>query len=40
MTRWRPSRKWFSANTPKLLAIAEKASATPGVADVMKKNFD
>lgn len=40
MTRWRPGRKWFSANTPKLLAIAEKASATRGVADVMKRNFD
>lgn len=40
MTRWRPGRKWFAANTPKLLAIAEKASATPGVADVMKRNFD
>ncbi len=40
MTRWRPGRKWFSAHTPKLLAIAEKASATPGVADVMKRNFD
>ncbi len=40
MTRWRPGRKWFSAHTPKLLAIAEKASAPPGVADVMKRNFD
>jgi len=40
MTRWRPGRKWFAAHTPKLVAIAEKASATPGVADVMKRNFD
>lgn len=40
MTRWRPGRKWFSANTPKVLAIAERTSATPGVADVMKRNFD
>jgi GST-like protein len=40
MTRWRPGRKWFSAHTPKLLAIAEKTSATPGVAEVMKRNFD
>lgn len=40
MTRWRPGRKWFSANTPRVLAIAQKASATPGMADVMKRNFD
>ena len=39
MTRWRPGRKWFSAHTPRLLAIAEKTSATPGVADVIKRNF-
>ena len=39
MTRWRPGRKWFEANTPKLFAIAQKASATEGVADVMKRNF-
>ena len=40
MTRWRPGRPWFTANTPKLVAIAEKTSATAGVADVMKRNFD
>jgi GST-like protein len=40
MTRWRPGRKWFAANTPKLLAIAESTSAIPQVADVMKRNFD
>jgi GST-like protein len=39
MTRWRPGRKWFAANTPRLLSISQNASATPGVADVMKKNF-
>jgi GST-like protein len=39
MTRWRPGRKWFAANTPKLLSISQCASATPGVADVMKRNF-
>jgi len=39
MTRWRPGRKWFTANTPSLLAIAERASATGGVADVIKRNF-
>lgn len=40
MTRWRPGRKWFAANTPRLLAIAESAAATPKVAAVMKRNFD
>jgi GST-like protein len=39
MTYWRPGRKWFAANTPKLLAIAEKTSATAGVAVVMRRNF-
>ena len=39
MTHWRPGRKWFVANTPKLVAIAEYTSATPGVADVIARNF-
>jgi GST-like protein len=30
MTYWRPGRKWFAANAPRLFAIAEKASATAG----------
>lgn len=39
MTHWRPGRKWFAANTPRLLAIAERTSATAGVADVIARNF-
>ncbi len=39
MTRWRPGRKWFVANTPKVVAIAEKAAALPAVAPVLKRNF-
>jgi GST-like protein len=39
MTRWRPGRKWFEANTPKLVAIAERASALEELKPVMKKNF-
>jgi GST-like protein len=39
MTRWRPARKWFAAHAPKVLAIAQRTSATPGVADVVKRNF-
>ena len=39
MTRWRPGRKWFTGHTPRLLAVAERTSATPGVADVVRRNF-
>jgi GST-like protein len=39
MTRWRPGILWFAKHTPRLAAIAQKASATPKVADVMKRNF-
>ena len=39
MTNWRPGRKWFAANAPKLLAIAARTSATAKVAEVIKKNF-
>jgi GST-like protein len=39
MTNWRPGRKWFAAHAPKLVAIAEKTAATPGVAAVLAKNF-
>jgi len=39
MTRWRPGRKWFAANTPKVVAIAERASALEELTPVMKKNF-
>ncbi|HET7731015.1 MAG TPA: glutathione S-transferase family protein [Usitatibacter sp.] len=39
MTNWRPGRKWFVTATPRLLAIAEKAAATPKVAAVLEKNF-
>lgn len=39
MTHWRPGRKWFVANTPKVLAIAQKTSATASVAEVIDRNF-
>jgi len=39
MTRWRPGRKWFTANTPKVISIAEKTAATPQVAAVIARNF-
>jgi len=39
MTRWRPRRAWFGANTPKLAAIAARADALPALAGVWKRNF-
>ena len=39
MTRWRPGRKWFDENTPKVMAIAKRAAALPAVAPVMQRNF-
>jgi GST-like protein len=39
MTHWRPGRKWFAANAPKLNAIAERTAATPKVAAVLARNF-
>jgi len=39
MTRWRPGAAWFAKNAPKLVAIAQKTSATARVADVIKRNF-
>jgi GST-like protein len=40
MSRWRPGRKWYEENVPKLAAIAAKAAALETVAPVMKKNFE
>lgn len=39
MTHWRPGRKGFTANTPKVVAIAERTAATPQVAAVIAKSF-
>lgn len=40
MTRWRPGILWFTKRTPKLVAIAQRTTAIPEVAVVMKRNFD
>ncbi len=40
MTNWRPGRKWFAANTPKLEAIAKATAAIPEVAAVLERNFN
>ena len=39
MTRWRPQRLWFAANTPKLAAIALAADDLPRLAPVWRRNF-
>jgi GST-like protein len=39
MTHWRPRREWFAANTPRIVAIAERLAALPEIAPVLKKNF-
>lgn len=39
MTRWRPRRGWFEAETPKLFAIARKADQRPELEKVWRRNF-
>lgn len=39
MTRWRPGRKWFAANAPRLAAIARAIDAEPRLASVWQRNF-
>lgn len=40
MTRWRPGRRWFEAETPRLAAIARHADAHEGLAPVWARHFD
>ena len=39
MTRWRPGVLWFAKNTPKCVAIAQRAAGLPAVAPVLARNF-
>jgi GST-like protein len=39
MTQWRPRPAWFTANAPKLAAIAEAARALPALKPVWERNF-
>ena len=39
MTRWRPRRGWFEAETPKLFAIARKADARPELKETWRRNY-
>ena len=38
MTRWRPKREWFGANTPKLTAAAVGAEKLPALAAAWQRN--
>lgn len=40
MTRWRPRRAWFSANAPKLYAIARALDDDPRLQALWAANFD
>ena len=39
LTHWRPKRPWFAAETPGLLAIADRAQALERLAAVWARNF-
>jgi GST-like protein len=39
MTRWRPKRGWFEAETPRLFAIARRADQVPQLSGVWARNF-
>jgi GST-like protein len=39
MVYWRPGRKWFDANAPKIAAIAKQAAGLDAVAPVIARNF-
>jgi GST-like protein len=39
MTRWRPKRGWFEAETPRLFAIARRADHLAELGEVWKRNY-
>jgi len=39
MVHWRPGRKWFDANAPRIMAIAKRATALDAVAPVIARSF-
>ncbi|MBL8684813.1 MAG: glutathione S-transferase [Myxococcales bacterium] len=39
MTRWRPKRRWFDAETPKIAAIVAHADREPKLAAMITRNF-
>lgn len=39
MTRWRPRRGWFEAETPKLFAIVRKTDQRPELKETWRRNY-
>ncbi|TAJ85127.1 MAG: glutathione S-transferase family protein [Reyranella sp.] len=39
MTRWRPRRGWFEAETPRLFAIARKVDERPELKETWRRNY-
>jgi GST-like protein len=39
MSHWRPGRKWWAAEVPKLMAAAQAAIARPEIARVVQRDF-
>jgi len=39
MTRWRPRRGWFEAETPKLFAIARKTDQRTELKETWRRNY-
>jgi GST-like protein len=39
MSNWRPGRKWFEDNCPKIISIAEKVQKLPTIEKIWKDNF-
>ena len=39
MVNWRPGRKWFEANAPKLLASADRAARDTRISEILAYHF-
>ena len=39
MSNWRPGRKWFEENCPKIISIAERVKEIPKINEVWIENF-
>ena len=39
MIHWRPGRKWWEPNVPKLTAVADGAKAKPEVGRTLARDF-
>lgn len=39
MSRWRPGRKWFEAEAPRIAAIARRVEADPAIRPILARHF-